>query len=223
MGHIDLNESRVTIVTMCYSIPIPIMITCTGLRLFVKLRPSSKNSIAFDDLMIIIATSIAVGLCISGLVYGPPYGFGRHEAALSPNDIGDYVFSHFYDWAIASTKLAILSLYYRIFSTVVFRRFVIGTAIFIVLWLAAMEIALGLQCLPVQRAWDASVKGTCVDLVAFSYFTNITNLVTDIWVFLLPLPIIFRLHVTRQRKFELAGVFAIGLLCRLTRIVRFHM
>lgn len=75
-----------------------------------------------------------------------------------------------------------------------------------------MEIALGLQCLPVQRAWNASVKGTCVDLVAFSYFTNITNLITDIWVFLLPLPIIFRLHVTRQRKFELAGVFAIGLL-----------
>ncbi|KAJ5806039.1 uncharacterized protein N7503_003641 [Penicillium pulvis] len=204
------------------------MITCTGLRLYVKLRPSSKNSIAFDDLMIIIATSIAVGLCISGLVYGPPYGFGRHEAALSSNDIvsflrGDYVFSHFYDWAIASTKLAILSLYYRIFSTVVFRRYVIGTAIFIVLWLAAMEIALGLQCLPVQRAWDASVKGNCLDLVAFSYFTNITNLVTDIWVFLLPLPIIFRLHVTRQRKFELAGVFAIGLFCRLTRIVRFHM
>lgn len=56
MGHIDLNESRVTIVTVCYSIPIPIMITCTGLRLFVKLRPSSKNAIAFDDLMIIVAT-----------------------------------------------------------------------------------------------------------------------------------------------------------------------
>lgn len=88
----------------------------------------------------------------------------------------------------------------------------IGTAIFIVLWLAAMEIGLGLQCFPVQRAWDASIKGTCLDLVSFSYFTNITNLLTDIWVFVLPLPIIFRLHVTRQRKFELAGVFAIGLL-----------
>ncbi|KAJ5752242.1 hypothetical protein N7520_009159 [Penicillium odoratum] len=125
---------------------------------------------------------------------------------------GDYVFSHFYDWAIATIKLAILSLYYRIFSTVVFRRFVIGTAFFVVLWLAAMEIALGLQCIPIQKAWDMNVEGSCVNLVSFSYFTNITNLITDIWVFLLPLPIIFRLHVTRRRKFELAGVFAIGLL-----------
>lgn len=56
--------------------------------------------------------SIAVGLCISGLVYGelswpvkpldleanhdfffvgPPYGFGRHEAALSPEDIESFL------------------------------------------------------------------------------------------------------------------------------------
>ncbi|CAI7645732.1 unnamed protein product [Penicillium glandicola] len=207
------------------------MIICTGLRLFVKLRPSSKNGFAFDDVMIITATAISVGLCISGLVYGPPYGFGRHAAALPTEEIenflrGEYVFNHFYHWAITSFKLPILSLYYRIFSTALFRRFVIGTAIFIVLWLAAMEIGLGLQCIPIQKAWDWNMKGECRDLVALSYFTNITNLLTDIWVFLLPLPIIFKLHVTRRRKFELAGVFAIGLfsacgmtLARLTVVV----
>lgn len=129
---------------------------------------------------------------------------------------GDYVFSHFYDWAIASIKLAILAVYYRIFSTTIFRRVVIATAGFIFLWLAAMEIGLGLQCLPIQKAWDPEQPGKCLDLVAFSYFTNITNLVTDIWVFLLPIPVIFGLHVTRKRKFEIAGVFAIGLLYVLT-------
>ena len=75
-----------------------------------------------------------------------------------------------------------------------------------------MEIGLGLQCIPIERSWDSDVDGTCINLVAFSYFTNITNLVTDIWVFLLPLPIIFGLHVNRKRKLEIAGVFAIGLL-----------
>ncbi|OQE04603.1 hypothetical protein PENVUL_c031G07954 [Penicillium vulpinum] len=125
---------------------------------------------------------------------------------------GDYVFSHFYDWAIASIKLSILGLYYRIFSTVVFRRVVIGTAVFISLWLAAMEIGLGLECIPIESVWDADVEGACINLVAFSYFTNITNLITDIWVFLLPLPIIFGLHISRRRKFEIAGIFAIGLL-----------
>ncbi|KAJ5686905.1 hypothetical protein N7536_009524 [Penicillium majusculum] len=208
-GKVDLSASRVTKVTICYAVPIPFMILFTGLRLFV---------------------AISVGLCISGLVYGPPYGFGRHQAALSTHEVegflrGDYIFSHFYDWAIASIKLSILGLYYRIFSTVVFRRVVIGTAVFILCWLAAMEIGLGLECIPIQSIWNSDVKGTCINLVAFSYFTNITNLITDIWVFLLPVPIILGLHINRRRKLEVAGVFAIGLftcgvtLARLTVVV----
>ena len=75
-----------------------------------------------------------------------------------------------------------------------------------------MEIGLGLECIPIESIWDSDIKGNCIDLVAFSYFTNITNLVTDLWVFLLPLPIIFRLQISRRRKFEIACVFAAGLL-----------
>ncbi|KAJ5107631.1 hypothetical protein N7456_004306 [Penicillium angulare] len=88
-----------------------------------------------------------------------------------------------------------------------------------------MEIGLGLECIPIERVWNSNVAGSCLDLVAFSYFTNITNLITDVWVFLLPLPIIFKLHVTQRRKFEVAGVFAVGLftcgvtLARLTVVV----
>ena len=52
----DLSESRTTTVNVCYSIPIPIMLLFTGLRLFIKLRPSSKNDMTFDDYMIIFAT-----------------------------------------------------------------------------------------------------------------------------------------------------------------------
>jgi hypothetical protein len=55
-GEVDLSESRVTTVTVLYSIPIPFMLLFTGLRLFVVLRPSSKNPINFDDYMIIFST-----------------------------------------------------------------------------------------------------------------------------------------------------------------------
>ncbi|KAJ6120479.1 hypothetical protein N7523_004759 [Penicillium sp. IBT 18751x] len=187
--NVDLNASRVTAVVVCYSVPIPFILLFTGLRLFIKLRPSSRNPMSLDDYMIIGAT-------------------------------GDYVFSHFYNFAIASTKLAILALYYRIFSTKRFQRILIGTAIFIFLWIAAMEIGLGLQCVPVAKAWDPNVKGRCLNLVSFSYFTNITNLVTDIWVFLLPVPIILRLHIDRKRKLELAGIFTVGLLTCAISITR---
>lgn len=55
-GKVDLSASRVTIVTICYAVPIPFMILFTGLRLFVVLRPSSKHPINFDDYLIILST-----------------------------------------------------------------------------------------------------------------------------------------------------------------------
>ena len=47
--------------------------------------------------------------------------------------------------AIASTKLSILALYWRIFATVRFRAAVAVTAAIVFCWLVAIEVALGLD------------------------------------------------------------------------------
>ncbi|GKZ23063.1 hypothetical protein AbraIFM66951_008995 [Aspergillus brasiliensis] len=211
-----LAQSRVTEVAVAYSVPIPVEILTTIWRLWIKLRPSSEYGLTFDDYVMIWATIIGVGVCVSGLVYGPPYGFGRHVAALPTKEVetfmmGDYIFSHFYDVAIASTKLSVLALYYRIFITPKFRLVVILTVVWVILWLMTMEIVLGLECRPIAKFWDSSVEGTCFNLVAFSYFTNIANLVTDIWIFLLPLPVILRLQITKNKKIGLSLLFSVGL------------
>ena len=51
-----LAQSRVTEVWVGYSVPIPIEILTTLWRLWIKLRPSSKNGLAFDDYLILWAT-----------------------------------------------------------------------------------------------------------------------------------------------------------------------
>lgn len=110
-------------------------------------------------------------------------------------------------------KLSILTFYYRIFITPVFRRVVLMTIVFIALWILTITIILALQCRPIERFWNPQVEGTCFNLVAFSYFTNISNLATDIWIFLLPIPLITRLQISGGRKLGLCGVFMIGLAC----------
>ncbi|GES65241.1 integral membrane protein PTH11-like protein [Aspergillus terreus] len=210
-----LAQSRVTDVTIAYSVPIPLELLMTGFRLWVKLR-GPRGGLSFDDYLTVWATFVGAAVCVSGLIYGPPYGFGRHKAALSDEQIktfmmGNYIFSHFYNAAIASTKLAVLALYHRIFATFKFRVVVLITAVFVILWLMTMEIVLGLQCRPISRFWDADLPGKCFNLVAFSYFTNITNLATDMWIFALPLPVIFKLHMSRHRKIALSFLFSIGL------------
>ncbi|KAI1373237.1 hypothetical protein F4677DRAFT_225070 [Hypoxylon crocopeplum] len=213
-----LAESRTAVLNAFYSIPIPLEILSTALRLWVKAGPSSQGHLAFDDYLMIWATMAAVAECIAGLVYGAPFGLGRHIQAVSTEDqqsflMGDYIFSHFYDVAIASTKLSILALYYRIFATARFRIIIIATAVLVVMWLVAMEIVLGLGCRPVQGWWDAAVAATasCVDKVAFTYSTNITNLITDLWIFTMPIPIILGLQASMDKKLGLCFLFSIGL------------
>ncbi|KAK9556806.1 hypothetical protein V6Z96_000111 [Aspergillus fumigatus] len=211
-----LVQSRVTEVRVAYSIPIPLELLMTGLRIWVKLRGPGSVGLSADDYLIVWATIVGAAVCVSGLIYGPPYGFGRHKAALSDEQIetfmmGNYIFSHFYNAAIASTKLAVLALYYRIFATLRFRIVVLTTAVFVILWLITMEILLGLQCRPISRFWDSDVPGECLNLIKFTYFTNITNLLTDIWIFSMPLPVIFKLQMSRNRKIALSFLFSIGL------------
>lgn len=104
-----------------------------------------------------------------------------------------------------------LALYYRIFATLRFRIVVLTTAVFVILWLITMEILLGLQYRPISRFWDSDVPGECLNLIKFTYFTNITNLLTDIWIFSMPLPVIFKLQMSRNRKIALSFLFSIGL------------
>lgn len=73
-----------------------------------------------------------------------------------------------------------------------------------------MEVGLGFSCRPIQAFWGDS-EGTCIDLVAFTYFNNITNLVTDLWIFALPIPLILGLHTSRDKRIGLCFLFSVGL------------
>ncbi|KAI1749225.1 hypothetical protein F4782DRAFT_315051 [Xylaria castorea] len=181
-------------------------------------RPRSDGYLGYDDYLIVWATITAVAECIAGLVYGPPHGLGRHVQTLDSESVsnylqGDYIFSHFYDFAIASTKLSILALYHRIFGTTRMRIAIWITVGLVFAWLIEMEIILGLGCQPIQGWWDARVAATakCVDKVAFTYSTNILNLIFDLWIFSMPIPMIMKLNVNRNKRIALCCLFSIGL------------
>ncbi|KAL6862064.1 WD40-repeat-containing domain protein [Trichoderma novae-zelandiae] len=126
---------------------------------------------------------------------------------------GDYIFSHFYDIAICSTKLSILALYHRIFVTRPFRLAVVATACFVCAWLAVMEVVLGFGCRPIRAWWDETTppRATCIDKEAFTYFTNVTNMATDLWIFMMPIPVILGLQAAKETRLILCFMFGVGL------------
>ncbi|KAI0153018.1 hypothetical protein GGR57DRAFT_492467 [Xylariaceae sp. FL1272] len=213
-----LAEDRRPLVNAFYALPIPLEILSTLFRLWVKTSRRSEGALGYDDFLIVWATVAGVAECIAGLVYGAPHGPGRHVETLKPEDVstylqGDYIFSHFYDFAIVSTKLSVLALYYRIFITTKIRAVISVTFALVLAWLIAMEVVLGLGCQPIQGWWDASQATTakCVDKVAFTYSTNILNLIFDIWIFSMPIPVILSLNMHKGRQVALCVLFSIGL------------
>jgi hypothetical protein len=141
---------------------------------------------------------------------------GRHVIVVSDYDQmmvrkGDYIFSHFYDLALVSVKLGILAFYWRVFVHPVFRTVVLATAAFVIAWGIGITVTLFLACRPLSAYWDVNVVGKCLTMVNFVYFTNVSNLITDIWIFLLPVPMIWHLQLQTKKKLLLSFIFCIGL------------
>lgn len=115
--------------------------------------------------------------------------------------------------AIASTKLSILALYYRVFispGTPYFRFAVHVTVGFVLAWIVVLEIVLGFECRPIQAWWGAA-SGTCLDTVAVGFFTNSTNMALDIWIFAMPIPTLLNMLASRSEKIRLCFLFSLGL------------
>ncbi|KAI8943493.1 hypothetical protein NX059_001495 [Plenodomus lindquistii] len=208
------NDSRVAEVRWVYSVPLAAAILSTGLRLWAKRY--GRNGITLDDHLILLATVCVIGQCAVGLGYGPPHGIGRHVNVVSPYDQmmvrkGDYIFSHFYDIALVSVKLGILAFYHRVFVHPVFRRVVLALAALVLVWGLGITITLCLACRPLSAYWDVNVRGQCLQMVPFTYFTNIFNLATDVFIFLLPVPMIWHLQLQTKKKLMLSLIFCLGL------------
>lgn len=217
------HESRVHEIYWVYSVPIVAATLSTSLRLLAK--RVGRNGITLDDYLIVFATICVIGQCASGIGYGAGHGMGRHVIVVSPHDQmmvrrGDYVFSHFYDLALVSVKLGILAFYYRVFVVPLFRKFVLATVAFVIGWGIGITVTLAVICRPIEAFWDASVRGKCLHLVEFTYFTNITNLITDVWIFLMPIPVIWHLQLQTKKKLLLCFIFSIGLATCVVSAVR---
>lgn len=69
-----------------------------------------------------------------------------------------------------------------------------------------------LGCTPFAYNWDKTIAGHYVDLVAFMRWNGICNLLIDVLILLLPMPMVWRLVVPTRQRFELSAVFLLGLL-----------
>ena len=81
---------------------------------------------------------------------------------------------------------------------------------YIALYAFASIVATIVQCLPVERAWNHQVLGRCINLTAFWYANASANIIGDILILGLPMPVIKGLNLPSAQRWGLFLVFALG-------------
>ena len=108
------------------------------------------------------------------------------------------------------TKASILLLYIRIFPLprfILMSRIALGVISTYGLWCVLSSI---LNCIPVNAFWDTSIQGRCIKREFLWFFNAGINIVTDLGILVMPIPVLSHLQLSWKRKFGLMLIFAAG-------------
>lgn len=69
------------------------------------------------------------------------------------------------------------------------------------------------QCWPVNRGWEGgSIQGTCDNMATFYKCIIAISVFLEIVIFLMPMPMLWRLHLPVQQRIALMCTFGVGIL-----------
>lgn len=117
-------------------------------------------------------------------------------------------------WASALTavKISLILLYARVFSIRNFRIAAYAAMPLVLGWWLSVFLEELLLCRPLAYNWDKTIRGSCADLPAAYLAAGILNLLSDVSVLVLPIPIVLNLHLPLRSRIALMATFCVGLL-----------
>ena len=82
----------------------------------------------------------------------------------------------------------------------------------VTLYSVAAILLVVLQCVPLESSWELGTKGKCEDIRDAALATAIMNLIANLIVFGLPVPMVWSLCLPIRRRISLITVFGFGIL-----------
>ncbi|KAL5336002.1 hypothetical protein BJX70DRAFT_401060 [Aspergillus crustosus] len=187
-----------------------------GLRYFQAFKLIQK--IEVDLVTVTISYGVALVYFVTMVdLFG--HGWGKHmwdvsladlmelNKALLPNTLSYLI-------CPTITKMAILSVLYRINPSRIYRGTVIVVAVMIIAYTLTLCIITGGPCSPLK---DGTIK--CLEKVALSQ--AIMNIISDLAVLALPIPTIHNLHLPLKQKITVGCLLALGsgvVVCSIARL-----
>ncbi|RKK19856.1 hypothetical protein BFJ65_g6568 [Fusarium oxysporum f. sp. cepae] len=185
-----------------------------ALRLYVRYKV--LHSLGWDDRVMAAAQVLTIGAAVAiGLENN--YGLGHHTWEQSKENYVAYMKAFYasvivYNVAMCLVKIGILLQYRRVFAIPTLQALTFYGLVIMVAWTITIAFLNTLICVPVAKFWNSTLDGHCTDPLTVWYVMAGFNLVTDITVFCMPLPVIGSLNLPRKQKIMLLAIFSIGFL-----------
>jgi len=199
---------------------------------FVGLRLVSRivflRNAKVDDYLIVGALVGVLGY-MTCLGFGASYHMGYPVTMVTLDDVvgllkATLAIEVLYYNIIFAIKSSILFTYLRFAVSRTFRNLCYGTIALHSVFYVICVVTTLLQCQPLHKMWDlmGTVDGACINTTAFFYSTSGFNIVTDIWILVLPLKTLASIQRPRREKIALYAIFGCGSFACIAAIVRLH-
>lgn len=204
-----------------YAIVITVSVLCTiAVALRFLCRRLVKAVLWWDDWIILAALIVEWGLSAVLLYETADLNFGRHIELIKQWQIVPFAKTLvatqvLYYVAQTLIKISLLLLYHRLFSVNKhFRTALIVTGVLVIMWFLASFWDTIFECVPVQAEWNKGIRNArCQSIRELALGAGISNLILDVLSLLLPVPMVWQLHVSKRIKVSLTGIFLLGGLC----------
>ncbi|KAF2466939.1 uncharacterized protein BDR25DRAFT_292634 [Lindgomyces ingoldianus] len=185
---------------------------------------NSNNAVLY---LIMAAYIFCIAGTMTGVVHITVGGAGYHADTLHPATVRTMLkimraHEIIYSLSIPFPKLAILCLYFRLFTSKISHYILYTTGFLILATFVFAFVSIFANCRPFQYYWDKRIQGHCtMDVVTVFRFYSIPNICTDITLLILPIPALWNLHVGMWTKIGLFMTFLISSIGIVTAVLRF--
>ncbi|KAF2157170.1 MFS general substrate transporter [Myriangium duriaei CBS 260.36] len=207
------------------------VICFTLASIFVFFRMVSRawivKRISLDDYVMLLAWVLAFGVTFT-ICYGATVGLGRHEADVPDSWQGSlkssqYAFSLLYQPALMAEKSSILIFFLTLSqSNKIFKWATMATLAVVLCAGFAITMFTAFQCRPPSAAYDLtpSADSHCTNIVTIYLSSSPVNIITDLALLILPMPILTGMRLPRKQKIILIVTFSFGLFVAVVDVIR---
>ncbi|KAL1849680.1 hypothetical protein Daus18300_013181 [Diaporthe australafricana] len=184
-----------------------------------------------DDYLIVVALGLCIATCVLTVEFSAA-GAGRHVWALRTEEVVEtsmYLFALgiVYTLAAMSIKTSIILLYIRVFSTTnkIFRLSIYLASVLTACLAITFIVVILAACQPMQFFWtryDGISEGTCIDLGSFFVAFSIFNVSLDVFLLVLPIPQVLKLHMSARKKWIVCALMMLGIFACAAGMIRIY-